>query len=469
MRTAKAIVAAMLVAGCMLAYHGYLHGAAGAVPGLLTQFIQSFPSSFLPGLPGSALYPSLLSAQTATIDWEDVHQTIDGFGGSCADFVRPLTSSQAKFFFTVSGIGLSLLRTQIVPDAATCNAYFESGGCTNSNGQSLNGELETARQAVALGATVWSAPWSPPGIYKSNATFTNGGYLLSTHYSDWAARIAQYVTMMAAHGVPIYAVSVQNEPDISAAYGSCTYTGRQIHDFVPFLHSALQSAGVGATRIMIAEESQWNVDLASNTMADLNVAPAVGILAAHGYGGAKIQQFGSQGVRLWQTEDSSQSPTYDGSIIDGLMWAKKIHSYLTVANVNAWHWWFLSNMEGHGFGTDNSALTDINGNYPKRAYVTGQWSKFVRPGWVRIGARHSGKLQISAFKDLHSARFAIVVVNSGSAASLALSLHGFSPTAVEPWITSATLSLAAQPSVSIHGRAFTYMLAGSSVTTFNGQ
>jgi glucuronoarabinoxylan endo-1,4-beta-xylanase len=468
-RTAKTIVAGILVAACMIAYHGHMQGAAGAMPELFTQFIESFSSSLLPRTLGGALYPSLPGAQTATIDWGDVHQTIDGFGGSCADFVHALTASQADFFFTVSGIGLSLLRTQIIPDAATCNAYFENGGCTNSNGQSLNGELETARQAVARGVTVWSTPWSPPGIYKSNHSFTNGGYLLSARYSDWASKIARYVTMMAGHGVPIYAVSVQNEPNISTTYGSCTYTGRQIHDFVPFLHAALQSAGVGATRIVIAEDSRWNVDLASNTMADLNVAPAVGILAAHGYGGSTIQQFSSRGARLWQTEDSSPTPTYDGSITDGLTWAKIIHSYLTVANVNAWHWWFLSNMAGHGYGLDNSALTDINGNYPKRAYVTGQWSKFVRPGWVRTGARYSGSLQISAFKDPQSARFAIVVVNSGPATSLALSLNGFSTTAVEPWITSATLSLAAQPSVSVNGGAFTYPLPGSSVTTFSGK
>ena len=69
------------------------------------------------------------------------------------------------------------------------------------------------------------------------------------------------------------------------------------------------------------------------------------------------------------------------------------------ANVNAWLWWFLTDMPRQGEGTDNGALTDINGNIPKRAYVIGQWSKFVRPGWSRIGSSYFGPLRITAFKD----------------------------------------------------------------------
>jgi hypothetical protein len=41
-RTAKTIVAGILVAACMIAYHGHMQGAAGAMPELFTQFIESF-------------------------------------------------------------------------------------------------------------------------------------------------------------------------------------------------------------------------------------------------------------------------------------------------------------------------------------------------------------------------------------------------------------------------------------------
>ncbi len=70
----------------------------------------------------------------------------------------------------------------------------------------------------------------------------------------------------------------------------------------------------------------------------------------------------SHGKHVWQTEDSSQSPIYDGSMTDALSWASKIHTYLTVAQVNAWNWWFLSDGPKHGNGTDNSAFDGYKPN-----------------------------------------------------------------------------------------------------------
>jgi glucuronoarabinoxylan endo-1,4-beta-xylanase len=412
--------------------------------------------------------------QTAVINWTDVHQEIDGFGGSCADFHRAFSPEVADFFFTTSGIGLSLLRAQVVPSAADCASFFvpNGGSCVTvpSGATILQGELAIAQQAVARGVTVWSTPWSPPASMKSNGSFINGGSLLRADYSAWAASLAGYVKMMNSNGVPIYALSVQNEPDITINYGSATYTPQQIHDFVPYLYSALKSAGAGSTKIMIAEGSQWYFNLASVAMNDSTVAGDVGILAAHGYGIARTLTVRNYGKHVWQTEDSSTSLTYDGSMKDGLYWASKIHRYLAVANVNAWHAWFLSDGPDYGGGTDNAALTDIDLNYPKRAYVIGQWSKFVRPGWYRIGVGYSfGPLGITAFKDSDSRSFAIVAVNLGmTGVRQTFSLEGFSTNSVTPWVTSASLSLAAQPPISVSGTNFTYTLPPSSVTTFSG-
>jgi glucuronoarabinoxylan endo-1,4-beta-xylanase len=405
---------------------------------------------------------------TATVEWSAVRQTIDGFGGSSADFLDGLTPKQADFFFTQTGIGLSILRTQMIPDAATCDAEFKKGACSDSNGQILNGELTTAQLAVARGATVFATPWSPPGMYKSNHSFRNGGELLREHYADWAGEMAAYVTMMAGKGVRVDAVSVQNEPNLKTDYGSCLYTGQEIHDFVPFLHAALEAAGVGSTKIMIAEEATWADDLTSAAMKDPAVATDVGIVAAHGYH-ATIQPLKTGAARMWQTEDSSQSPTYDGSIGDGIAWALKIHSFLKDAGVNAWVWWFLTDMPRQGEGRDNAALTDIHGNIPKRAWVTGQWSRFVRPGWSRIDVSYFGPLAITAFKDPAGRSFAVVVVNSSKQpVRQEFAFAGMAASEVTPWITAKELSLAAQAPVPVNGGGFSYELPAQSVTTFVG-
>src|SRR5208337_2744145 len=57
-----------------------------------------------------------IQAQLCTVDWNEVHQRIDGFGASSAFLTMTWTPSQANLFFSTNyGIGLSLLRTQIQP------------------------------------------------------------------------------------------------------------------------------------------------------------------------------------------------------------------------------------------------------------------------------------------------------------------------------------------------------------------
>jgi glucuronoarabinoxylan endo-1,4-beta-xylanase len=143
--------------------------------------------------------------------------------------------------------------------------------------------------------------------------------------------------------------------------------------------------------------------------------------------------------------------------------------YLALTQVNAWHWWFLSDGIKYGNGTDNAALTDINLNYPKRAYVTGQWSKFVRPGWHRIGVSYSGPLQITAFKSADDNSFAIAVVNPGNTViRQTYVLDDIQAKFVNPWATSSTLSLAPLRRVSVVGSTFTYEMPAQSVVTFTG-
>jgi glucuronoarabinoxylan endo-1,4-beta-xylanase len=389
--------------------------------------------------------------QPAIINWTELHQEIDGFGASSASDMPELnaiTDARADMFFDpFKGIGLSLLRTQIQPD-----------------GSSL--EIVTAQKAATRGARVWAAPWTPPANYKTNGTLERGGYLITSNYSGWASVLAGYIKWMRSKGVPIYALSVQNEPDISQTYGSCLYSAQNIHDFVPHLYSALQSTGVGDTKIMIAEQYHWAFDLTEVAMADPSVAQHVGIIAAHGYGNERILAHSSGDAHLWETEDSG-APTngkFDGSIQDGLKWASKIHEFLTVANVNAWHWWTLMTDED-----DNGGLTDMYGSPAKRMFILGHWSKFVRPGWQRIGATASGSVEISAFKDPKNRSFAIVALNTDRySKAQTFSLQGFSTDSIIPWVTSASSSLAPQVPVVVSGSTFTYRLSASSVTTFTG-
>jgi O-glycosyl hydrolase len=427
---------------------------------------------------------------SVSVNWSSVRQTIDGFGGAAVGAAEPLPANLATFFFSPSsGIGLSIVRLQVLPDSTTCSQlcttyYADEGvsgcGCVSSSGATiLTGELGIVQQAQANGvATFFATSWSPPASTKSNDSWFSGGSFLggSTNYASYAALLESYVSLLSSNGVALFGISPQNEPDISQSYQSALWTAQQFHDFIPYLSSALSGAGFGAVNIILPENSGWssNYDgFTQTTMSDPAVAPQVGLLAQHGYNPdssiVALTNYG-YGQHVWMTEVSSQSSEYDGSMTDALLWASRIHSYLATAQVNAFVWWGLSDMLEQGNGTDNGALTDFNGDIPLRAYITGNWSRFVRPGWHRVDVSNAGSLLVTAFQSADDTQSAIVVVNNTSSDSAqVLNVGQQMAGAVVPWITSASQQLVQQSTVPTSDGTITYTIPADSVVTFVSQ
>jgi glucuronoarabinoxylan endo-1,4-beta-xylanase len=407
------------------------------------------------------------------INWQEVHQRIDGFGASSA-WRSQWTSTQADMLFSTNsgtgrakdgttfpftGIGLSLLRTRVAPGGTTV-------------------EQTIMQLAQARGARVWSAPWSPAPAaqFKSNGSVNGGSFIgNAANYQAYANQLAGYVVNMKnQYGVTLYALSVQNEPDANVTtYESCNWTAQQIHDFIPYLSSALVASNVGATRIMLPESQNWTdpQGLRLTTMNDPAVASLVGIIANHNYvpDNATGDQtppaaLTSYGKALWQTEVAKLSGS-DSSIDDGLYWARRVHLFLTAAEANAWHYWWL-----YGYGVSNGGLCDTNEVPARRMYTLGHFSRFVRPGFFRIGGTNTGTTWVSAYRSLTNDYFAIVAINSATnAVTQTFCLTNFIADSVTPWITSASLSLASQAAVQVTNGSFSYLVPSKSVVTFAGQ
>jgi glucuronoarabinoxylan endo-1,4-beta-xylanase len=404
-----------------------------------------------------ALAMSSLSgrAQTCTVNWTNVYQRIDGFGASSA-WRGSWTSAQADMFFsTNTGIGLSLLRNHITAASSPSASAIPT-----------TSEWSIMQMARDRGALVWSAPWTPANKLKDN-TNSVGGNFLSASNQAYASQLANYVlNMKTNYGVNLCAISVQNEPDANVSYESCHWSAQQFHDFVPYLYNALVAKGVGFTKIIIPEDEFWETSLYTTAMSDSSVAADVGIIANHNYDntghpGVAIPAYGKA---LWETEVMT-TDAFDGSIANAMTWAARIHQFMTVVQVNAWHYWWLISQNA-----DNEGLTDTSGNPAKRMYVLGQWSRFVRPNFYRIGATNTGVALISAYKDPNATNFAIVAVNNTSSAiTQTFNLTNFSATSVTPWMTTSSLSLANQTPVTVSSSSFTYTLPAMSVVTFVGQ
>jgi glucuronoarabinoxylan endo-1,4-beta-xylanase len=402
-----------------------------------------------------------------TINWSSTQQTIDGFGAATAGVNPHLSSALMDFFYTDRGIHLTLIRVEIWPSQADCEASLALGDCVPSSNATISkSDLANAQAALARGALVWGTEWSPPGSMKSNGDFLTGGSFVggATNFTKLANIQTSFVTLLTGtYRIPIYALSPQNEPDTSVAYPSCTWTAQQFHDYVPYLATALSNAGYGSVKIMIAEQSNWSNSYSTTAMNDSTVAADIGIIAAHGYGDCcstlSSSNFTTQHV--WETE-VSDSGAYDGSMTSGLTYAREIHSLLTAADVNSCHYWSLS---GISF-KDNEGLTDSSGNPAKRAYTFGNFSKFILPGWTRVGVTNGTGLLVSAYKGPNGGA-AIVVVNSGPAATdQAFSVGTTMGTSVVPWITSSTLSLRAQTVVAVSSGSFFYTIPANSVVSF---
>jgi glucuronoarabinoxylan endo-1,4-beta-xylanase len=423
----------------------------------------------------------------STVDWNNVHQRIDGFGASSA-WNGSWTTAQADLLFstnnnvsysggTYNGAGLSLLRNHI--------AY---AGDTSADSTPTTVETSIMQMAQARGARVWSAPWTPAAGFKSvndiydtntaTAGGINGGsYLGSGNNATnqaYASQLANYVVSMKnSYGVNLYALSLQNEPDANVtSYEACQWTGAQFHDFVTNLYAALAAHGVGSTKIMLPESQNWTDphNLVGPTLSDPDVLAEIGIIADHDYvpdnsvGDQSVPAAIATGGRaMWETEVALLSGS-DSSIDNGVYWARRIHQYMTQAQANAYHYWWL-------VASDNGGLI-VNSVPAKRLFAFGQYSRVVRPNYYRINATSSQlSALISAYKATNSTAFAVVVVNTNAATDViqTFNLANFTASFVTPWITSASLSLAPQTSVNVTNSSFTYDVPAMSIVTFVGQ
>lgn len=428
-----------------------------------------------------------LVSGTSTVDWNNVHQRIDGFGASSA-WNSSWTTPEADLLFSTNtnvvylsatnyGVGLSLLRNHI--------SYASTTSATDTPGTA---ETSIMKLAQARGARVWSTPWTPAAGFKSpndiydGNTATGGGinggsYLGSGNditNINYASQLANYVASMKSMGITLYALSVQNEPNANVTnYEACQWSGAQFHDFVTNLYAALAAKGFGSTKIIIPESEDWSAatSLYTPTLNDAAAAADVSIIANHDYvadNGVGDQStpaaLSTSGKALWETEVALLSGS-DPSIANGVYYATRIYLYLTKAQANAYHYWWL-------VSSGNEGLLDTSAGPAKRLFTFGQYSRFVRPNFYRIDATASATAPLtSAYKDSASTAFAIVVVNTNTATDVAqtFTLAHFTAASVTPWITSASLSLNPQTPVNVTNSTFTYTVPAMSVVTFVGQ
>ena len=121
--------------------------------------------SFLVGFILLLLDAPLSQAQTATVNWTDVHQVIDGFGASDLSTNAAMSADDQNFFFgTGAGqLGLSILRVGVTDGSSAV------GSCLTVSTSCAGVYVSDMQAAIANGGRVYASPLSPPAAYKTNS------------------------------------------------------------------------------------------------------------------------------------------------------------------------------------------------------------------------------------------------------------------------------------------------------------
>lgn len=319
------------------------------------------------------------------VQTETTYQTISGFGGANRMWgTNYLNSDEAEMAFGTNEdqIGLSIFRVRIA-----------------SNPSEWSQIATSVKEAQKHGAKILASPWSPPAALKSNGSDI-GGHLLEENYGAYARHINAYLDYMNSIGVDIYAISIQNEPDIQVSYESCDWTASQINDFVKNYGDSINC------RIAAPESFHFNQNMSNMMLNDAETVDKFEIVAGHIYGSglAAYPLAEQKGKEIWMTEyllnlnatDKWQSMGEDQKWEESLEMLRTVHVAMQ-SNWNAYIWWYLERYYSFiGDGSQGSTA----GELLKRGYAFSHFSKFVRPGYkrVKVTSEDEANLEITAYE-----------------------------------------------------------------------
>ncbi|MFF6851547.1 MULTISPECIES: glycoside hydrolase family 30 beta sandwich domain-containing protein [Streptomyces] len=386
-------------------------------------------------------------AANVTIDPAAERQTIRGFGGmNHTLWVSDLTAAQRDVAFGngEGQLGFSVLRIPV-----------------HENQADWSREVATAKRAIEHGATVIASPWNPPAHMVEtfvHGSQTNARRLRYDMYGAYAQHLNDFVTYMKNNGVNLYAISVQNEPDYAHDWTWWT-TG----EMVRFLR---ENAGSIGTKVIAPESFQYVKSFSDPILNDPGALANLDILGAHLYG-TPYQNFPyplfkqkGRGKELWMTEVYHPNSTDSADLWpQALDVGEHIHRALVDAEFQAYVWWYIRRSYGP---------MREDGRISKRGANMAHFSKFVRPGYVRIDATSNpqSNLYVSAYKGGNST-VVIVAINKGtSPVSQSFTMVGNASSSVSSWLTDASRNLAPGGAIDVSNGSFTGQLPARSVATF---
>ena len=232
------------------------------------------------------------------------YQTIQGFGGafteSAAYNYAKLTDAQKrefmeKHFSREHGIGYNFGRTHINSCDFSLDIYtYVEDGDWDLSTFSIERDkkyiipfIKDAMEYCEDELVLFASPWSPPAYMKENESPIRGGALKEQYKTLWARYYAKYIKAMAAEGIAISAISVQNEPNARQPWESCSYTPVQEREFLEkHLFPVLDEEELSHVKVIIWDHNKERVyDRTKEIFASEIVQERVWAVGHHWYSG----------------------------------------------------------------------------------------------------------------------------------------------------------------------------------------
>jgi glucosylceramidase len=385
------------------------------------------------------------------VDPNKTFQTFVGIGGALTDasaetFAKLPKNKQAellkKLFGKENGIGYSLARTNI----HSCDFSSDSYTYVKENDKDLHSfniehdlkyRIPFIKQAIAAAGgklTLFVSPWSPPGWMKDNQSMLQGGKLLPAYYQSWSNYYVKYINSLQKLNIPVWGLSVQNEPMAKQRWESCLYTAEEERDFIKnFLGPTLTRSGLADKKLIAWDHNRDLLYQRANTiLSDPAAAKYVWGIGFHWYedwtGGGKLfdnvrrvnEAFPK--TNLIFTEGCAES--FDLKKINDWKWGetygRSLINDFNNGTVGWTDWNVLLDEKGGPNHVGNFCFAPVHADtktgeltYLNSYYYIGHFSKFIRPGAKRIISSTSrGQLLTTAFKNTDGSIIVVVMNQS---------------------------------------------------------
>ncbi|WP_328515408.1 glycoside hydrolase family 30 protein [Halobacillus yeomjeoni] len=393
---------------------------------------------------------------TVTLFPEERYQRIMGFGGAfteAAAYTLSQISEEQRseviksYYHPIEGLGYNLGRTHI----HSCDFSLENYTYVEEEDKELRTfsidrehkyvipMIKDAREVRGEEITLLSSPWSPPAWMKTNKEMNHGGKLLPEYRETWALYYAKYIEAMEEAGLPIWGVTVQNEPDATQVWDSCIYSAEEERDFVrDHLGPTLEVEGYKDKKIVIWDHNRdIAYERAKTVLSDPEAAKYVWGTGLHWYVSEEFENLTKihddfPDKHLIFTEGCIEGGVQLGAWHTGERYGRNI-----MGDLNNWlegwiDWNLVLNEEGGpnhvGNYCDAPIIVDTQEkevHYNSSYYYIGHFSKYVKPNAVRIKHEmdhHS--LQSVAFQNEDGSIVLVVMNETDEAEEVSVVLNG---------------------------------------------